>query len=335
MIHSEIILKNSFDSDLKNEFDFDSCVLIYDQILEKKYKSWIRRFPRRMKVRSGEGLKDLTKFPKHMKEIVKLSQGISLKDIRIVAMGGGSVGDFAGFVASIYKRGVELIHIPTTWLSAIDSAHGGKTALNVGGVKNQVGTFYPASKIYLVKEVFQDQPTTRITEALGEYYKIGLIQGGQLWKKMCANPAIDADFLWQLLPAMILAKMKVVQKDPLEQMGYRHILNLGHTIGHVLESELGLAHGSAVLYGLRFAHEFGLQKKLTKKIAELDWMLPTTSDLRLHLRKVRNYEKLISADKKTAGKKQIRFVFITSPGNVFAKQVSISDVLKEWKRLSK
>ena len=78
----------------------------------------------------------------------------------IAVLGGGSVGDFGGFVASIFKRGVRLVQIPSTWLAAIDSAHGGKTALNVEGVKNQIGTFYPAEKIYFSEE-FADRSAFR------------------------------------------------------------------------------------------------------------------------------------------------------------------------------
>jgi len=331
MRRSKLIFQESFGFD----FDFQNSILIYDQVLEKKHKIWITQFQRRYKVRSGEGLKESAGLPAHLRKIHQLAQGISKQDLKIVAMGGGSVGDFTGFIASIYKRGVQFVQIPTTWLSAIDSAHGGKTALNLAGAKNQVGTFYPASSIYLVKEIFTDLPPARVIEVLGEYYKIGLIQGGTLWKKMSAHPVLDSNFLWKLLPQMISAKMKVVVKDPFEQKGLRHILNLGHTVGHVLEAALKLPHGEAVLYGLRFAYEFGLRTKRTQNIKEFEWMLPSIADLRLQLKKVRNPESFLQVDKKSIGRGQLIFVFIKAPGKVSPQRVALQGILQEWKRQSK
>src|SRR6185295_5151716 len=114
------------------------------------FRNWLKKFPCRYGVKSGESLKDLEKFPGHCKAILQMTEKIETRPLQLIAVGGGSVGDFAGFVASTLKRGVPLIHVPSTWLAAIDSTHGGKTALNVAGIKNQIGTFKQAEKIIVV-----------------------------------------------------------------------------------------------------------------------------------------------------------------------------------------
>lgn len=331
MKKSELFFKNDFDIHL----DFENSVLIYDQILEKKYKKFISRFQKRLGVQSGESLKDISKFPQFIQKISSLANGVAIRDLQIIAFGGGSVGDFAGFAASVFKRGVGFIQIPTTWLSAIDSAHGGKTALNLGGIKNQIGTFYPANQIYLIKEIFIQLPKHSLIDVLGEYYKTGLIQGGDLWKKIKNHPAIDSEFLWNILPQLINTKLRIVHQDPYEKKGVRAILNLGHTIGHVIESANKLPHGTAIMFGLRFSYEFGKHFKITSEIPELEWMLPSKNDLRHELRQIKNFEKILIADKKSFQKKKIFFIFIQKPGKIKAQHVEISKVRNEWKRQSK
>ena len=181
-------------------------------------------------VRSGEVLKDVADFPAHVLELHVLSEGISPKDLTFISLGGGSVGDFAGFVASIYKRGVSLIHVPTTWLSAIDSAHGGKTALNLAQAKNQIGTFYAAEQVWLVEDLLLQQPEARLQEAWGEIFKTALLDLS-VWHSIQRMKKYDSKSLFAVMKILIAAKMKVVKKDPFEEAGHRHLLNLGHTVG--------------------------------------------------------------------------------------------------------
>lgn len=309
--------------------DFKNQILVYDQILSKKYSSWIKKFPRRYSVSSGENLKDLKHFSSHMDAILKISEGIPKDTMQIVVFGGGSVGDFGGFVASILKRGVGLIHIPSTWLSAIDSSHGGKTALNCAQFKNQIGTFYPADKVYLVKSVLSALPSERVFEALGEVYKIGLISGGSLWKKISQIKVWDEKQLWGLLPSLVQAKLKIVTKDPFEKKGLRHVLNLGHTVGHVLESASGLPHGYAVLLGTLFALNWGKKRGITQPRLALpldQWILSN------ELAEIKNPGVYLSQDKKISAHSQIRYIFVKNPGKVVVTKVKISELVTEWKR---
>ena len=178
-------------------------VLIHDRVLAEKvpgFRSWSKRFPLRFAVTAGEELKSLASFSRFIEVLIGKTARIPSNRLTIVAAGGGSVGDFAGFVASVFKRGVELVHIPSTWLAALDSAHGGKTALNVGGAKNQIGTFHPASRIYLVRRLLSAQSAARMHDAFAELAKIGLIDGRPWFDAMMRARLEGEALLWKFLP---------------------------------------------------------------------------------------------------------------------------------------
>ena len=149
---SELQYKDQLDT---NDFSLEQDLIVVDRILENQLKDFLNSFSHVYFVDAGEPLKNIEHFSNHVKNILETWGSQISRDHRIISIGGGSVGDFSGFVASVLKRGVQLTHVPTTWLSAVDSAHGGKTALNVGGVKNQVGSFYPADTVFLVKEILK------------------------------------------------------------------------------------------------------------------------------------------------------------------------------------
>jgi 3-dehydroquinate synthase len=289
-------------------------------------------------VRSGESLKDVADFPAHILELHHLSEGISPKDLTFVSLGGGSVGDFAGFIASIYKRGVSLIHVPTTWLSAMDSAHGGKTALNLAKAKNQIGTFYSAKQVWLVEKFLLQQPEVRLQEAWGEVFKTALLDN-TVWKKVGALKKYDSKSLFLILKDLIAAKMKIVRKDPFEESGYRHLLNLGHTVGHVLESDLGFAHGEAVRLGIEFALELSLKEKILspKDYEKIHTYKHRNPDSRAHLyralRQVKSFESLLKKDKKQTAANKVRFVFVKKPGRCVVKEISFEKIFECYRGL--
>lgn len=294
-----------------------TCVLIYDVILEKNpsFKKWLKNFEYKYPVAAGEKLKNIDRLPLHLKNISQLTRNIGVRELTLVAAGGGSVGDFVGFIASTYKRGVRFIQIPSTWLAAIDSAHGGKNAMNISGVKNQIGTIYYPSDIFLMKELLLNQPEARVKDALGEVYKISLIQGGSLWKKIAKERFWNSETLWKMLPDLVAAKYKVVRKDPFEKSGYRHILNLGHTLGHVIEAQQKLSHGLAVLYGLHFS----------LWLSDLDLNLPYLNEAKSSIKKLRSIERYLKQDKKRM-KNKIRFIVLKKPGHPLIKEYSIREL---------
>lgn len=317
----------------------EATLVIFDQIIKRENQKWLQKFPYQYAVKGGETLKDLRDFPKHVENLLKRWPSGPLKEISVVALGGGSVGDFAGFFASVIKRGVNLIHIPTTWLAAVDSAHGGKTALNVGQFKNQVGTFHQSKNIYLVRDLLIANPFKNFADAYGEIVKTGLIAGGSLCRKI--QTGLEPQQVFELLPQIVATKMKIVRRDPYEKSGHRHILNLGHTLGHVFELQCGLGHGRAVALGTWFSlnwsqHRFA-DKALGQVIRNLDSigpLFPTQKDFIKYLHEIPNLHQSLRADKKGVGENTVRFVFVRSPGKLLIEVISFNDIDREIKRQS-
>ena len=312
-------------------------LLIYDRKLLQvvpNFKNWAQQFQRQYPVTGGETLKDIEALPNHMKKILNKADGLSPKDMQIVSVGGGSVGDFSGFVASLFKRGVSLVHIPSTWLSAIDSAHGGKTAMNVGESKNQIGTYHHACKVYLVKELLMGQPSSRAREGLGELVKMALLTKSDWSKDLKKKKSSDKKILWKYLKSAVSEKYRFIAADPFEEKGIRQFLNLGHTLGHILEAHHGWAHGLCVGVGLRFALEWSFHKKLLPQReyeeaqAICESLIPTYLELAGNSAKPltrQQFFKLAVRDKKEATNKSLKFVFLQKVGEPILLKVNIED----------
>ncbi len=198
-------------------------------------------------VESGENSKSLECFGNLLEKM--LSKGFSRNDC-VVAVGGGVVGDLAGFAASAYMRGIDFYNIPTTLLSQIDSSIGGKTAINFGGVKNIVGAFYQPKKVLIDPELLKTLPKRQISNGLAEAVKMALTSDSELFK-LIENSDIEKN-IDEIIIRSLNIKKKVVEKDEKES-GLRKILNFGHTIGHGIESggnDAGLYHGECVALGL-------------------------------------------------------------------------------------
>jgi 3-dehydroquinate synthetase len=326
----------------------EELLVIFDKTLLKvspEFSRWIRGIEHVYSVQAGEKLKSVEDFAGHIKALTKISEKLSARKLTIVVVGGGSVGDFGGFVASIFKRGVRLVHIPSTWLAAIDSAHGGKTGLNVGGMKNQIGTFYPSAQTWIIKSLLITQPESRAFEAYSELIKIALIIGGSFWKKISGERNVDSDLIWKYLPQAIRGKQSVVAKDPQEKTGLRHVLNLGHTVGHILETQYELPHGVAINYGLTFALEWSAERGvMTSRESESLFAKPvmgfTLSASRDGLFKnnaslMKQFKKLLLGDKKKTTGSKMRFVFLAKPGKFVIQEVSADEILKEISRQQK
>ncbi len=327
-------------------FDPATSLLIYDRKLDSvspEFKKWRKRFDKSYVVRSGESLKDLSRFARHVRSLSNLCKEVSPRDLTVIAVGGGSVGDFAGFFASIFKRGVKLVHVPSTWLASIDSAHGGKTALNVDHVKNQVGSFYPAERVCFIKPLLFAQPKVRVVEANGELGKIALLDGGAWVSKLEKSTLRGADLLWAFLKPAIEAKMKIVARDPFEKTGLRRILNFGHTMGHVFETAYGWPHGAAVAQGLYFALEFGQRRGLLRSGAKetrsalrvrrlLGDVLGLKTESSIRPLAARKAEYLLGFDKKKSASGLVTFIFLKDIGRPVQENLRISEVVSEAKR---
>lgn len=198
-------------------------------------------------VEQGEGSKSLEAFGKLLKAM--LDHGFSRKDC-VVAVGGGVVGDLAGFAASAYMRGIDFYNIPTTLLSQIDSSIGGKTAINFGGVKNIVGAFYQPKKVLIDPELLSTLPPRQISNGLAEAVKMALTSDKELFD-IFENKDIYEN-IDEIIVRSLNIKKCVVEEDEKES-GLRKILNFGHTVGHGIESSEGMSelyHGECVALGM-------------------------------------------------------------------------------------
>lgn len=192
----------------------------------------------------GEESKSLTTL-EHLLQTM-LDHGFSRRDC-VVAVGGGVVGDVAGFAASAYMRGVDFYNIPTTLLSQIDSSIGGKTAINFGGVKNIVGAFYQPKKVLIDPDLLKTLPDRQIANGLAEAIKMALTCDATLFS-LFENENV-AENLDTVILRSLQVKKSVVEQDE-KEAGLRKVLNFGHTVGHGIEISTDLYHGECVALGM-------------------------------------------------------------------------------------
>ena len=260
----------------------------------------------------------------------------------ILALGGGVIGDLAGFVAATYLRGVPLIQIPTTLLAQLDSSIGGKVAVNHGLLKNKIGAFYHPRLVITDITTLKSLPTAEVSDGLAEAIKYGVIWDKELFTYIERNldqiKSLDDGVLETMVSRAAKIKAEVVEKDE-RDFGLRQILNYGHTVGHAIESvsDFKVPHGGAVAIGMlvaaRISNKMGIldQKEVSrlKKIiagAGLPTELPGIERERL--------TRAIKHDKKVLQGK-IKFVLPRTIGDVFiTDEVSpslIEEVLIEAK----
>ena len=174
----------------------------------------------------GEGSKELGTYEALLGEL--LNNDFTRKDC-VVAVGGGVIGDLAGFVAASYMRGIDFYNVPTTVLASVDSSIGGKTAVNFRGVKNIVGAFYQPKKVLIDPDVFKTLPKRQISNGLSEAVKMSLTFDKELFEYF--EKGVDYNDLTEIIYKSLDIKRKVVEADEKEN-GLRKVLNFGHTLGH-------------------------------------------------------------------------------------------------------
>ncbi len=191
----------------------------------------------------------------------------------VVAVGGGIVGDVAGFAASMYMRGVDFYNIPTTLLSQVDSSIGGKTAINFKEIKNVVGAFYQPKRVLIDPQLLSTLPKRQIANGMAEAIKMALTSDAALFSLIEENPIDTAPD--DLIVRSLLIKKQVVEQDERET-GLRKILNFGHTVGHGIENQFaknGLHHGECVALGMLCACSDSVKERLLPVLKK--WSLPT------------------------------------------------------------
>lgn len=276
-------------------------------------------------VDQGEGSKSAECFIRLCEKMVHM--GMTRSDC-VVAVGGGVVGDLAGFSAASYMRGIDFYNVPTTLLSQVDSSIGGKTAINLGGVKNIVGAFYQPKGVVIDPDLLKTLPQRQINNGLAEAIKMSLTSDEDLFDLISMGDTEKN--IEEIIIRSLNVKKAVVEEDEREG-GLRRILNFGHTFGHAVEAQeemAGLYHGECVSIGMIPVTSCEVREKLITVLEKVG--LPTKYDGDLE-----DALKFISHDKKCDGKK-ISVVFVDKIGSYRIEKMdtdAFCDLVREETKL--
>ncbi len=239
----------------------------------------------------------------------------------VTAVGGGVVGDLAGFVAATYMRGVDFYNIPTTLLSQVDSSVGGKTAIDVGDVKNIVGAFKQPKKVLIDPDLLKTLPARHVSNGLAESVKMALTFDKELFELI--ESGVTEENLEEIITKSIIIKKNVVEQDEKES-SLRRVLNFGHTVGHGIETamELTLLHGECVALGMLPMCDASVRERLVPVLKAL--CLPVTAEFDTEdvINAIRHDKKLSGGDINIVYVGGIgSFEFRKLPLNTFEKQL--------------
>ena len=287
-------------------------------------------------VRPGESSKTMTEAERVLRALARA--GMQRSDT-VVALGGGVVGDLAGFCAATYQRGVPVVHVPTTVVAQVDSAYGGKTGVDLPEAKNYVGAFHQPAAVITDPAVLATLPVEELRAGYAEVVKTALIAGGRLWGRVPELPALehavadDLPALANVIEDCARTKLAVVAADERDS-GVRASLNLGHTFAHALESATGYGafrHGEAVALGLLAAlrlseRRMGLEPGVRERVRDLltanglatTFEGPSIAELLDHM----------GRDKKRRGDRR-NLVLLRAPGDVAVEAEAGDDEIAE------
>lgn len=251
-----------------------------------------------------------------------LEAGFTRSD-RVIAVGGGVMGDLAGFAAAVYMRGIDFYNIPTTLLSQVDSSIGGKVAVDMDGVKNVVGAFYPPKKVVIDPDALNTLSARQVSAGLAESIKMAATCDQALFRKFEESERLSND-LDAFIEGSLRIKRSVVEQDPTEK-GLRRVLNFGHTIGHAIESAMEgeWLHGECVAAGMLPMCSPNARTRIRRVLEK--YSLPTEADVPV--------EKLIAFmghDKKATGGGVVA-VCVDEIGSFEFKKLSLSEIAERIK----
>jgi len=257
-----------------NSVNFKKCLLVIDKNISKKIISKIKNSIGKKKLyiyifNANEKNKNQNSVNKILDILLK--QNFSREDC-LISIGGGITGDVSGFAASLFKRGLKFINVPTTLLSQVDSSIGGKTGINTKYGKNLIGSFYQPHLVISDIQFLKTLPKREIICGYGEILKHSLIANKKIFNYLNKNSekvlSLTSPFIEKTIYESCKIKKNVVEKDEKER-GLRKTLNFGHTFAHAYEASLGyskkLNHGEAVILGMKTALNFSFKNNLLKK----------------------------------------------------------------------
>lgn len=266
-----------------------------------------------------------------------LQKGGATRHSLMINLGGGMVTDLGGFAASTFKRGMAYINIPTTLLSQVDASVGGKTGINFGGLKNEIGVFNCANSVILSSTFLRTLDTENMLSGYAEMLKHGLLSSKENWAELLTFDITTPDYatLQNLVAKSVAIKEQIVKEDPTEK-GIRKALNLGHTAGHAIES-LALKEGRTILHG--YAVAWGLLMELYLSARKCGFPTKEMHQMEAYIKEhygkflydCKHYETLynfMSHDKKNQGG-NINFTLLGGIGDIRINQTASQDEIEE------
>ena len=322
------------------------CAVITDETVRPLYASMLEQslrdagfIPRTLTVPAGESSKSLEELGR-LAEIMARS-GFD-RGAFIVALGGGVVGDLAGFLAAVYYRGIPFVQVPTTVVAQVDSSIGGKTGVNLPAGKNLLGAFYPPALVIADVQTLASLPDREFNEGIAEAIKHAIIRDPDLLARLEKLDRADSAALVGIIRRNLEIKAEIVEGDEFERSGDRALLNFGHTVGHAVEQAAGYGrfrHGEAVSLGMVAAARLSCRKsglaaadyvKIVRALEHfrLPTMLPddvSTEDILASMTRDKKFEH-----------REVRFVLTPEIGQAFvstAGQVTWNDLREEVESL--
>jgi shikimate kinase/3-dehydroquinate synthase len=284
--------------------------LVTDERVGKLYGARLGAVAADVRIAPGEQAKTMATAERVLRALAAAGMD---HDDHVAALGGGVVGDLAGFAAAVYQRGVAVVQVPTTLVAQVDSAYGGKTGVDLPEGKNYAGAYHQPAAVLADPSALATLPPDELAAGWAEIVKTALIAGGELWERVrtgAARPDRDT------VLACARTKLEVVAADERDG-GRRQTLNLGHTVGHAIETVTGYTryrHGEAVALGLLAALRLSGLPELRAEVAALleQAGLPTTLDPAVDPEAV--VQATARDKKRRAGR--VGFVLVEAPGDV-------------------
>lgn len=308
------------------------ALIVTDNVVDKFYTETVKKSLEKENIITSVCVLENGETNKNIESIYNIYSALaknelSRKDI-IIALGGGVIGDMAGYAAATWMRGIDFVQIPTTLLACVDSSVGGKTGINIKEGKNLVGAFHSPRLVIMDNDVLNTLPKREFNAGMAEVIKHAFLFDKKLLEYLeNNNNNFDMDFI---LKRNCELKGHIVEIDYKEKKE-RMFLNFGHTIGHSVENAAGygvLLHGEAVAIGVIFAIEYGIKKNITKDKTLLEraknifnkFSLPTEIPSNINLKDA------IKLDKKRSND-EINFVFLEDIEKPLINKVSINDIV--------
>lgn len=321
MNRSEATISYDLDS-LYNLLDSEKYssigVLVDENTEEHCYPILEKKLPNHFlfKIQSGERFKTIETCTAIWRQMTE--RGFD-RNALLINLGGGVIGDMGGFCAAAFKRGIAFVNIPTTLLSQVDASVGGKLGVDFMGLKNHIGFFQNPSQIIIHADFLATLPERELISGYAEVIKHHLIRDADGWKKLRNTPGENLNWL-EIIKHSVAIKSKIVSSDPFEK-GERKILNLGHTIGHAIESHLldthvSVTHGEAVAAGIICENFIALKKEMISSIEKSDieaYILSLFGKVALQKRELKQIILHAYQDKKNQ-ERHIRAVLLQSIG---------------------